>query len=71
MNAADAAFLDFDRRRSEMLSGMPRRKICSAKSPLHFLAATGGHSIRRKNYKLNLLRKSEAHLLLISIGRSI
>jgi hypothetical protein len=50
---------------------MPRRKICSAKSPLHFLAATGGHSIRRKNYKLNLLRKSEAHLLLISIGRSI
>jgi hypothetical protein len=49
MNAADTAFIDFDRLRpAEMLPGMLRRRICSAKSSLHFLAATGEQSIRRK-----------------------
>jgi len=49
MNAADTAFIDFDRLRpAEMLPGMLRRRICSAKSSLHFLVATGEQSIRRK-----------------------
>jgi hypothetical protein len=56
MNAADTAFIDFDRLRpAEMLPGMLRRRICSAKSPLHFFAATGGQSIRRKKKIISLI----------------